>query len=349
MILDYFLGLFSNDMAIDLGTATTLVYLKGRGIVLKEPSIVALYKGKEVIAVGNAAKEMVGKTPGDVHAIRPMKDGVIADFNVTEKMLRYFIVKVHNRHSLVSPRIAISVPKGVTPVERRAVRESAQQAGAREVYLIDEPMAAAIGAGLPVEDPVGHMVVDIGGGTTEVAVISMGGLVVFNSIRTAGDKFDEAIQAYLKKAYNLHIGERMAEKVKIQIGCVQKLDEQLAMDVKGADLTTGLPRTIRITSDEMAIALEEPITRIIDGIKITLEQTKPELAADIIDKGIVLTGGGAQLRAFDKKLREETGVPVHIAESPQECVVTGAGKMLEEQLDVLRRLSFEGEETHIPA
>jgi rod shape-determining protein MreB len=347
MIFDYILGLFSNDMAIDLGTATTLVYIKNRGIVLMEPSIVALYKGREVIAVGESAKEMVGKTPGDIFAIRPMKDGVIADFNVTEKMLRYFIVKVHNRHSLISPRIAISVPKGVTPVERRAVRESALQAGAREVYLIEEPMAAAIGAGLPIEEPVGHMVVDIGGGTTEVAVISMGGLVVWNSIRTAGDKFDEAISAYLKKAYNLHIGERTAEAVKIKVGCAQKLDEPLDMFVKGSDLTTGLPRTIKITSDEMAIALEEPVTKIIDGIKYTLERTKPELAADIIDKGIVMTGGGSLLKALDQKLRDETGVPVHIADNPQACVVLGAGKMLEEQLDALRRLSFEGEETHI--
>ena len=347
MIFDFVLGMFSNDMAIDLGTATTLVYLKNKGIVLREPSIVALYKNKEVIAVGEAAKQMVGKTPGDVYAIRPMKDGVIADFNVTEKMLRYFIVKVHNRHSMVNPRIAISVPKGVTPVEKRAVKESAIQAGAREVYLIDEPMAAAIGAGLPVEDPVGHMVVDIGGGTTEVAGISMGGLVVFNSIRTAGDKFDEAIMAYLKKAYNIHIGERTAERVKIEIGCAMKLDDTIEIDVKGSDQTTGLPRTIRVTSDEMAIALEEPITRIIDGIKYTLEQTKPELAADIIDKGIVLTGGGSQLKAFDQKLRDETGVPVHLAENPQDCVVKGAGKMLEEQLDVLRRLSFEGEESLI--
>jgi len=347
MIFDFLLGMFSNDMAIDLGTATTLVYIKNKGIVLKEPSIVALYRGREVIAVGEAAKQMVGKTPGEVQAIRPMKDGVIADFNVTEKMLRYFIVKVHNRHSLVSPRIAISVPKGVTPVEKRAVRESAIQAGAREVYLIDEPMAAAIGAGLPVEAPVGHMVVDIGGGTTEVAVISMGGLVVFNSIRTAGDKFDESIMSYLKKAYNLHIGERTAEKIKMNIGCAMKLEDTLEMDVKGSDLTTGLPRTIKITSDEMATALEEPITKIIDGIKYTLEQTKPELAADIIDKGIVVTGGGAKLKAFDQKLRDETGVPVHSAENPQECVVTGAGRMLEEQMDVLRRLSFEGDDSYI--
>ena len=345
MIFDWLLGMFSNDMAIDLGTATTLVYLKNKGIVLKEPSIVALYKNREVIAVGEAAKQMVGKTPGDVFAIRPMKDGVIADFNVTEKMLRYFIVKVHNRHSMVNPRIAISVPKGVTPVEKRAVKESAIQAGAREVYLIDEPMAAAIGAGLPVEDPVGHMIVDIGGGTTEVAVISMGGLVVFNSIRTAGDKFDDAIVAYLKKAYNLTIGDRTAERIKIEIGCAQKLEETLETDVKGSDLTTGLPRTIRVTSDEMAIALEETVNKIIDGIKYTLEQTKPELAADIIDKGIVLTGGGSQLKAFDLKLRDETGVPVHVADNPQDCVVTGAGKMLEEQLDVLRRLSFEGEDS----
>ncbi len=347
MILDYIFGLFSSDMAIDLGTATTLVYIKNKGIVLKEPSIVALFKGKEVIAVGESAKEMVGKTPGDIRAIRPMKDGVIADFNVTEKMLRYFIVKVHNRHSLVNPRVAISVPKGVTPVERRAVRESALQAGAREVYLIDEPLAAAIGAGLPIEEPVGHMVVDVGGGTTEVAVISMGGLVVFNSIRTAGDKFDDAIASYIKKAYNLNIGERTAEKVKINIGCAQKLDETLTMDVKGSDQTTGLPRTIKVTSDEMAVALEEPLTKIIDGVKQTLEQTKAELAADIIDKGIVLTGGGSLLKAFDRKLMEETGVPVHVSESPQECVVKGAGKMLEEQLDILRRLSFEGEESNI--
>ena len=347
MILDSFLGLFSNDMAIDLGTATTLVYLKNKGIVLKEPSIVALYRGREVIAVGENAKNMVGKTPGDIHAVKPMKDGVIADFNVTEKMLRYFIVKVHNRHALISPRIAISVPKGVTPVERRAVRESAQQAGAREVYLIDEPMAAAIGAGLPVEESVGHMIVDIGGGTTEVAVISMGGMVVFNSIRTAGNKFDEAIMAYIRKAYNLQIGERTAEKVKINIGCALKLDKTLEMDVKGSDLSTGLPRTIKITSDEMAIALEEPIIKIIDGIKLTLENTKPELAADIMDKGIVLTGGGALLKAFDQKLRDETGVPVHVAENPQDCVVLGAGKMLEEQIDMLRRISFEGEETYI--
>jgi len=347
MIFDYILGLFSNDMAIDLGTATTLVYIKNKGIVLKEPSIVALYKGREVIAVGEEAKEMVGKTPGDISAIRPMKDGVIADFNVTEKMLRYFIVKVHNRHALVSPRVAISVPKGVTPVERRAVRESAIQAGAREVYLIDEPMAAAIGAGLPVEEPVGHMVVDIGGGTTEVAVISLGAMVVFDSIRVAGDKFDEAIGAYLKKAYNLSVGERTTERVKIQIGCAKKLSDRIEMDVKGADLTTGLPRTIKVNSDEMAIALEEPVGRIVDGIKGTLERTKPELAADIIDKGIVMTGGGSLLKGLDQKIMDETGVPVHIAENAQDCVVTGAGKMLEEQLDVLRRMSFEGEETHL--
>ena len=334
-------------MAIDLGTATTLVYIKNKGIVLKEPSIVALYRGREVIAVGNAAKEMVGKTPGDVQAIRPMRDGVIADFNVTEKMLRYFIVKVHNRHSMVNPRIAISVPKGVTPVERRAVKESALQAGAREVYLIDEPMAAAVGAGLPVETPFGHMVIDIGGGTTEVAVISMGGMVVFNSIRTAGDKFDEAIIGYLKKAYNLSVGERTGERIKINIGCAMKLEDTIEMDVRGSDLTTGLPRTIKVTSDEMSIALEEPINKIIEGIKYTLEQTKPELAADIIDKGIVLTGGGAQLKAFDQKLRDETGVPVHLAEDSQECVVKGAGKMLEEQLEVLRRLSFEGDDSFI--
>lgn len=347
MIFDYILGLFSSDMAIDLGTATTLVYIKNKGIVLNEPSIVALFKGKEVIAVGEEAKEMVGKTPGDIKAVRPMKDGVIADFNVTEKMLRYFIVKVHNRHSLVNPRVAISVPKGVTPVERRAVRESALQAGAREVYLIDEPLAAAIGAGLPIEEPVGHMVVDIGGGTSEIAVLSMGGLVVFNSVRTAGDKFDDAIASYIRKAYNLHIGERTAEKVKINIGCAQKLEETLTMDVKGSDQTTGLPKIVKITSDEIAIALEEPVNKIIEGVKSTLEQTVPELASDIIDKGIVLTGGGSLLRAFDRKLSDETGVPVHIAEKPQQCVVLGAGKMLEEQLDVLRRLSFEGEETHI--
>ncbi len=347
MIFDYLLGMFSSDMAIDLGTATSLVYIKNKGIVLKEPSIVALYKGREVIAVGEQAKAMVGKTPGEIQAIRPMRDGVIADFNVTEKMLRYFIVKVHNRHSMVNPRIAISVPKGVTPVEKRAVRESALQAGAREVYLIDEPMAAAIGAGLPVETPVGHMVVDIGGGTTEVAVISMGGLVVFNSIRTAGDRFDDAITNYIRKAYNLHIGERMAEKVKINIGCAIKMEENTEMDVKGSDLTTGLPRTIKLSSEEMASALEEPVNKIVEGIKYTLEQTKPELAADIIDKGIVMTGGGSQLRNLDQKIREETGVPVHIAENPQECVVKGAGKMLEEQLDVLRRLSFEGDDTYI--
>ncbi|MEI7640899.1 MAG: rod shape-determining protein [bacterium] len=349
MIFDYILGLFSNDMAIDLGTATTLVYIKNQGIVLKEPSIVALYKGREVIEVGNAAKEMIGKTPGDIFAVRPMREGVIADFNVTEKMLRYFIVKVHNRHSLISPRIAISVPKGVTHVERRAVRESALQAGAREVYLIEEPMAAAIGAGLPVEEPIGHMIVDIGGGTTEVAVISMGGIVVWDSIRTAGDKFDEAIILHLRKAYNIQIGEAMAEKVKIEIGCAKKLETTLETTVKGTDLTTGLPKRIVVTSDEMYIALEEPISKIIDGIKHTLERTKPELAADIIDKGIVMSGGGSLLRSFDQKLRDETGVPVHIAENAQECVVLGAGKMLEEQLEILRRLSYEGEETHLTA
>jgi rod shape-determining protein MreB len=324
------LGLFSFDMGIDLGTATTLVYVKNHGIVLCEPSVVAIQKGTNaVLAVGEEAKRMLGRTPGSILAIRPMKDGVIADFEITESMLRYFIKKVHQRRYLVKPRMVIAIPSGITEVEKRAVRDAAIHAGAREVYLVEEPKAAAIGVGLPIQEPAGNMIVDIGGGTTEVAVISLADIVFSKSVRVAGDEMDEAIIGHLKKTYNLMIGERMAEEVKIKIGSAFPLDEELTMEVKGRDLVAGLPKMITISSEEIREALSEPISAIIEAIRITLERIPPELSADLIDRGIILAGGGALLRGIDKLISEETGLPVHIAEDPITAVVLGTGKGLE--------------------
>ncbi len=342
MILNAILGFFSNDLAIDLGTANTLVYVKGKGIVCAEPSVVAVLRDsrgtKKVIAVGREAKEMIGRTPGNIEAIRPIKDGVIADFEITEAMLRYFIRKVHNRKTLVRPRIIICVPFGITEVEKRAVRESAECAGAREVYLIEEPMAAAIGAGLPITEATGNMVVDIGGGTTEVAVISLAGIVFSQSVRVAGDRMDEAIIQYIKRKYNLLIGERTAELVKITIGNAYPSGEVKTMEIKGRDLVAGVPRVMEINSDEIREAIAEPVYAIVEAVKIALEKTPPELAADIVDKGIVLTGGGALLKNLDLLLREETGLPVTIADDPLSAVVLGTGKALDD-LDRLKGIT----------
>jgi rod shape-determining protein MreB len=339
MLFDYLFGMFSHDMAIDLGTANTLVYVKGEGIVLREPSIVSVQKGTDhVLSVGAEAKAMLGRTPGNIVAIRPMRDGVIADFVVTERMLNHFIKKVHQRKGLARPRIIISVPSGVTEVEQRAVRDSAAQAGAREVHLIEEPMAAAIGAGLPIDEPAGNMIVDIGGGTTEVAVISLGGIVYGRSVRVGGQKLDEAIVNYIRRAYNVAIGERTAEEIKIQVGSAFPLAKELRLSIKGRDLVTGLPRTLEISSEEIRGALEEPLVQIIDAIKIVLEKTPPELSADIVERGIFLAGGSSLLRNLDQRLREETGVPVNVAEDPLTCVVLGAGRVLDESYDVLRNL-----------
>ena len=334
MILDPLFGLFSNDLAIDLGTANTLIYVKNEGIVCNEPSVVAVQKndrgGKKVLAVGSEAKKMLGRTPGSIVAIRPLKDGVIADFEVTEAMLRYFIRKVHNRHTLVRPRIIIGVPFGITEVEKRAVKESAESAGAREVYLIEEPMAAAIGAGLPITEPTGSMIVDIGGGTTEVAVISLSGIVFSRSIRVAGDKMDEAISQYIKRKYNLLIGERTAELIKITIGSAYPGDEIQTMEIKGRDLVAGVPRTVVITDEEIRDSILEPINQIVEAVRFSLERTPPELASDIVDRGITLAGGGALLRNLDVLLKEETGLPVTLADDPLTAVVLGAGKALDE-------------------
>jgi len=325
-------GWLSNDLAIDLGTANTLVFAKGKGIVLREPSVVAVRqdgRGNKVLAVGKEAKKMLGRTPGNITAIRPIRDGVIADFEVTEAMLRYFINKVHNRRTLVHPRIIVSVPSGITQVERRAVRESAESAGAREVYLIDEPMAAAIGAGLPITEPTANMIVDIGGGTTELAVISLAGIVYSSSVRVAGDKMDEAILHYIKRKHNMAIGEHSAEQIKIIIGDVMPEAPYSTMEIKGRDLVTGVPKTLTIDSSEIKAAISEQIDAIIEAVKMALEITPPELSADIVDRGIVLTGGGALLRNFDKRLREETGLPIIIADDPLSSVVMGSGKALE--------------------
>jgi len=343
-IFDALWGIFSNDLAIDLGTANTLVFTKGKGIVVSEPSVVAVKTGaagqRKVLAVGTDAKEMLGRTPGSIVAIRPMKDGVIADFDHTEEMLRYFIRKVHNRKNLVRPRIVICVPSGITQVEKRAVRESAESAGAREVYLIEEPMAAAIGAGLPITEASGNMIVDIGGGTTEVAVISLAGIVHAQSVRVGGDKLDEAIVQYVKRKYNLLIGERTAEAVKIGVGNVYAEEgDTVTMDIKGRDLVSGTPKTMQITSDEIREAMSEPINTIIEAVRISLEHTPPELAADIVDRGIVLAGGGAYLKNIDILLSNETGLPVVVAEDPLSCVVLGAGTVLD-QLDLLKQVAI---------
>jgi rod shape-determining protein MreB len=322
----------TKDMGIDLGTANTLVYIKGQGIVVREPSVVAIRDdSKEVLAVGEEAKKMIGRTPGNIVAIRPMKDGVIADFDVTESMLRYFIQKASAKKGVVTPRIAICVPYGVTEVEKRAIEEAARTAGARDAYLIEEPMAAAIGAGLRVEEPEGNMVVDIGGGTTEIAIISLGGIVTAKSIRIGGDEFDESIVSYVKKEYNLAIGERTAEDVKISIGSAFKDEQEHTMQIRGRDLISGLPKTESISSSQVREALKEPITSIVDAIKSTLEKTPPELSADIMENGIMLTGGGALLRGLDKLVKQETGMPVHIAENPLDCVALGTGKSVEDQ------------------
>jgi len=330
-MFDNFLGFFSNDIGIDLGTANTLVYVKDHGIVLREPSVVAVQQGtKKVLAVGEEAKRMLGRTPGNIVAIRPLKDGVIADFEVTEAMLRYFISKVHNRRRMVRPRVVIAVPSGITEVEKRAVKDSASHAGAREVYLIEEPMAAAIGVGLPVQDAAGNMIIDIGGGTTEVALISLSGIVFSRSVRVAGDELDEALINYMKRAYNLMVGERTAEEIKIKIGSAYKLEKESSMEVKGRDLVAGLPKTITISSQEVREALLEPVSTIVDSVRITLERCPPELSADLVDRGLVLAGGGALLRGLDKLLQEETGLPVHVAEDPLSAVAEGTGKALQE-------------------
>jgi rod shape-determining protein MreB len=345
MFLDPILGWFSNDLAIDLGTANTLVYVKGKGIVLSEPSVVAVRKNDRdhrtrVLAVGRDAKMMLGRTPGNIVAIRPMKDGVIADFEITEAMLRHFIRKVHNRRSLIRPRIIICVPSGITPVEKRAVRESAESAGAREVYLIEEPMAAAIGAGLPITEPICNMVVDIGGGTSEVAVISLAGIVYAKSVRMGGDKMDDAILQYVKRAYNLLIGERTSEIIKTTIGNAYPGSEIESMDVKGRDLVTGIPKIINVNSDEIRQAIQEQIDTIVAAVKTALEQTPPELAADIVDRGIYLTGGGALLKNLDTLLHQETGLPIKIADDPLSTVVMGSGKALD-NLSILKEVMVD--------
>ncbi|MBC7419163.1 MAG: rod shape-determining protein [Bdellovibrio sp.] len=343
---DKFTDYFSNDIAIDLGTANTLVYVKGRGIILDEPSVVAVqknYRGMQnrVLAVGKEAKEMLGRTPGSIVAIRPIKDGVIADFEVTSSMLKYFIQKaMGEKKSLVRPRIIICVPFGITQVEKRAVKEAAQSAGAREVHLIEEPMAAAIGAGLPITEPSGNMVVDMGGGTTGVAVISLGGIVYCKSIKVAGDKFDEAIVNYVRRQFNLLIGERTAESIKLKIGNAYPFEVERTMEVKGRDLVAGAPKTIEITSTQINDALMDPLSEIVDAVRTALEKTPPELASDIVDNGIVLTGGGALLANLDVLLRERTGLPVSIAEDPLTCVVMGSGKVLD-QLDLLSQLTID--------
>ncbi|MBE3591622.1 MAG: rod shape-determining protein [Thermoanaerobacter sp.] len=331
---------FSRDIGIDLGTATTLVYVQGKGIVLREPSVVAMRTdSKTILAVGEEAKKMVGRTPGNIIAIRPMRDGVIADFDITKAMLDHFISKVNPRKGLFRPRVIVGIPSGVTEVEKRAVIEAALQAGAKEAHTVEEPMAAAIGAGLPVEEPTGSMVVDIGGGTTDVAVISLGGIVTNKSLRVGGDEMDEAIINYIKREYNLMIGERTAEEIKIQIGSAFPKDKEETMDIRGRDLVSGLPKTLKITSTEILEALKDPISSIIEAIKMTLEKTPPELAADIMDRGIMLTGGGALLSGIDKLIREETGMPVQIADQPTDCVALGAGKILEESSLFRRVLS----------
>lgn len=342
MLFSNILGMFSSDLAIDLGTANTLVFIKGKGIVCDEPSVIVVKKDtKKTIAVGTDAKKMLGKTPANIIAIRPMKDGVIADFDATGEMLKYFIKKVHNRKSFLSPRIIIGVPSGITQVEQRAVKDAAQASGAREVYLLEEPMAAAIGVGLPVGEPAGNMIVDIGGGTTDIAVISLDGIVYSKAVRVGGDKMDETIIAYIKRKYNLMIGDRTAEQIKIEIGSAYPTDslDEKTMDIKGRDLISGIPKTVSITEAEIREALAEPVTLIIDTIKVTLENTPPELAADIVDRGIVLAGGGALLRGLDILIREETGLPVFIADDPLTAVVRGVGKMLDE-LELLKKVAL---------
>ena len=329
-VFNYLTGFGGRDMAVDLGTANTLVYVRGRGIVLSEPSVVAIdQRSGDVHAVGLEAKRMLGRTPGTISAIRPLKDGVIADFDVTEQMLRHFIQKVH-QHRFAHPRVVVCVPSGVTGVEKRAVEEATLNAGARKAYLIEEPMAAAIGAGLPVAEPTGNMIVDIGGGTTEVAVISLGGIVVSQSLRVGGDEMDEAIINHIKREYKLLIGQQTAEEIKLEVGSAYTMKEEVQAEVRGRDMLTGLPKTVILSSEEVRHALEEPVNQIIDAIKSTLDKTPPELAADIMDRGIVLAGGGALLQGLDQRLRQETHMPTHLAESPLTCVAVGSGRSLEE-------------------
>jgi len=325
------MSFIGRDMAVDLGTANTLVYVRGRGIVLNEPSVVAIDQNSGgILAVGVEAKNMIGRTPGHIVAIRPLKDGVIADFDTTERMLRYFIQKVHKRRHLAKPRIVVCVPSGITGVERRAVKDAGYAAGARLVYIIEEPMAAAIGAGLPVHEPTGNMVVDIGGGTTEVAVISLGGIVTAQSIRVGGDELDNAIVNYVKKEYSLLLGERTSESIKMAIGSAFPMPDEPHAEIRGRDLVTGLPKTIVVSSEEIRKALEEPVNAIVDAVKTTLDKCPPELSGDIMDRGIVLTGGGALLKGLDERLRHETGMPIHVADDPLDCVALGSGKCVEE-------------------
>ncbi|MCP5462316.1 MAG: rod shape-determining protein [bacterium] len=345
-MFNFLSSIFAYDMGIDLGTANTLVYVKGRGIVLTEPSVVAVQQGtNKVMAVGEEAKKMLGRTPGNIVAIRPLKDGVIANFEITEAMLRYFIRKVHSsKNSFLpfhpKPRVVIAVPSGITEVEKRAVEDSAEHAGAREVHLIEEPMAAAIGVGLPVQEPTGNMIIDIGGGTTEVAVISLAGIVFSRSVRVGGDELDEAIIQYLKRTYNLMIGERTAEIIKMTIGSAYKLDEELSMEVKGRDLVAGLPKTITINSEEIREALTEPISTILEAVRIALERCPPELSADLVDKGLILAGGGGLLKNLDKLISADTGLPVAIADDPLSAVALGTGRVLEE-IKFLSRIRLE--------
>ena len=337
-LLDKVWSWLSCDMGIDLGTANTLVYVKGKGIVLTEPSVVAIEKSTgKICAVGEEAKRMLGRTPGSIVAIRPLKDGVIADFDVTESMLRHFIQKVHNRKKWVRPQIVVAVPSGITEVEKRAVEDSATHAGARDVFLIEEPMAAAIGVDLPVTDPGGNMIVDIGGGTTEVAIISLAGIVFSRSVRVAGDEMDEAVIQYMRRKYNLLIGERTGEMIKVTIGTAVTLDPPLTMEVKGRDMVAGLPKTITVNSEEIREALAEPISTIVEAVRVALESSPPELSADLVDRGIVLAGGGALLRGIDKLLADETGLPVHVCDDPLSAVAHGTGKALE-QIGFLKQI-----------
>ena len=348
MVLSKLVGMFSTDMGIDLGTANTLVCVQGRGIVLSEPSVVAVKKGTNKVlldgnAVGQAAKEMWGRTPGSIEAIRPLKDGVIADFDITEAMLTYFIRKIHNRRRWFSPRVVIAIPSGITEVEKRAVFNSAERAGARKVYLIEEPRAAGLGAGLPIHEPCGNMVVDVGGGTTEIAVISLADVVVSTSLRVAGDDMDEAIIQHMKKNYNILIGENTAERIKIQIGSAYPLEEEYTMEVKGRDLIAGLPRAVTVSSEEIREALKEPVTQIVDSIRGTLEKTGPELSADLVERGMTLCGGGVLLRGFDKLVHEECGLPVHFADDPLTAVARGTGIFLE-RLDEFKSILESAED-----
>lgn len=341
MSMNFMYNMLSSDLAVDLGTANTLVYVKGRGVISSEPSVVAINSNtKEILAIGQEAKNMLGRTPANIIAVRPMKDGVIADYDTTEKMIRYFILKVHNRRSLVRPRMVICIPSGVTQVEKRAVKDSAIQAGAREVYLIEEPMAAAIGAGLPIQEPSGNMVVDIGGGTTEVAVISLSGIVYANSVRVGGDEMDENIVNYIKRQYNLLIGTATAESLKIKLGSAFPLENEIKTEIKGRDLVTGIPKTIEISDSEIREALKDSVIKIVDAVRIALEQTPPELSADIVDRGIVLTGGGALLKNLDKRLSHETGLPIIVSDDPLKAVALGSGKVLDD-IELLKKVAVE--------